>query len=86
MFVLLICWVVIGITAGFVGTKVTDLRGDDPKLGMIAGALGAVLGGGIFHFLKHTPPNATDYFSTLIAAVAGVLVTVIWFAARKAAA
>jgi len=85
MFILLVSWIAIGLIAGFIGSKLVKLGDDDPRIGSMIGALGAVVGGEIFHFFSKTAPNATDYWSMLIAAATGVIVVIVWFTIRKSA-
>lgn len=85
MFILLVAWIGAGLIAGFVGSKVVKLGDDDPRIGSMIGAVGAVVGGATTHFLSKTAPNATDYTSMLVAAAAGVVAVVVWYAIRKSA-
>ena len=85
MFILLVSWIAVGLIAAFVGSKLVKLGDDDPRIGAVVGALGAVAGGGIFHYFAKTAPNATDYWSIVIAASAGVVAMTVWFAIRKSA-
>ena len=68
--------------AGFIGSKLVRLGDDDPRIGSVIGALGAVIGGGIFHYFANTAPNATDFYSIVLAAVVGALAVIVWFAIR----
>ena len=49
-------WIVLGIIAGFIASKVVSLRGDDPKMGICAAAIGALIGGG-FTACSAEPPS-----------------------------
>ena len=84
MFILLLAWVATGAIAGFVGGKLVTTS-DDPRLGAITGGAASTVVGGVFHLFSKTPPNATDYWSIVVAAGAGVLAVVIWYAIRTAA-
>ncbi len=85
MFILLTSWIALGLIAGFVGSKLVELSDDDPRIGSVVGAVGAVVGGGIFHYFAKTAPNATDYWSIVVAASVGAVAVVVWFAIRKSA-
>jgi uncharacterized membrane protein YeaQ/YmgE (transglycosylase-associated protein family) len=84
MFLLLLAWIATGAVAGFIGGKLVTTS-DDPRLGAVAGGVASAVIGGLFHFFSKTPPNATDYWSIVVAAGAGVLAVVIWYAVRTAA-
>ena len=81
MFILLLAWIVTGAVAGFVGGKLVTTS-DDPRLGAITGGVASAVSGGLFHLFSKTPPNATDYWSILVAAGAGIVAVVIWYAIR----
>ena len=85
MFILLVSWVVIGLITGFVGSNLVKLGDDDPRIGSVVGAVAAVVGGGIFHYFAKTAPNATDYWSIVVAAAVGVMAVIVWFAIRMSA-
>ena len=52
--VVLITWVVTGLIVGFVMSKVVNLRGDDPRLGIGASVLGAIVGGIMYCMISGT--------------------------------
>jgi len=54
MLVALISWIAVGVIAGAVGGKVVNLRGDDPRLGLLVGAIAASVGGFAFRFFSST--------------------------------
>jgi uncharacterized membrane protein YeaQ/YmgE (transglycosylase-associated protein family) len=84
MFIGLVCWIVIGLIAGLCVNKVIKLRGDDPKLGPIAGAAGAAVGGMLFGVFS-TAGLAVFDARSLLAAAAGALATLAaWHLARRA--
>ena len=85
MFILLVSWVVIGLITGFVGSNLVKLGDDDPRIGSVVGAVAAVVSGGIFHYFAKTAPNATDYWSIVVAAAVGVMAVIVWFAIRMSA-
>jgi uncharacterized membrane protein YeaQ/YmgE (transglycosylase-associated protein family) len=73
MLIGIVGWVVSGLIVGFIAAQVVSLRGDDPRLGVVMGAVGAVIGGGLYsYFGGHavTPFNPTSLFFAAIAAVA----------------
>ncbi len=67
-------WVVLGVIAGFIASKVVSLRGDDPKMGIGAGAIGGLIGGWLYSLISGsavTPFNPKSlFFAAIVAAVA----------------
>jgi len=79
----LIGWVVIGLVSGFVGSKLVDLRGDDPQVDLIAGVMGALFAGAMGNMLNGVGITGFTYWS-FIAALAGAVVAVAgWHTIRR---
>jgi uncharacterized membrane protein (DUF441 family) len=51
----LIGWVMIGLLVGCIASKIVDLRGDDPRLGLVV-ACGGVAGVVIWHRMRSREP------------------------------
>jgi len=70
-------WVAVGLVVGFIATKVVNLRGDDPKFGLAASTVGAIVAG-IIHAVVSgagvTPWNPWNLLWAAVGAGAGVLV------------
>jgi uncharacterized membrane protein YeaQ/YmgE (transglycosylase-associated protein family) len=72
-----ICWVVLGTIAGFIASKVISLRGDDPRMGIAAAVVGAVIGGWLYTYFS-TGEAAFHGMSLLFAAIAAVVALTAW--------
>ena len=48
MFVNLVCWMALGLVAGFIASRLIDQRADDPKLGIVLAGVAAVIGGVLY--------------------------------------
>jgi uncharacterized membrane protein YeaQ/YmgE (transglycosylase-associated protein family) len=80
-------WIVLGIIAGLIASKVVSLRGDDPKMGICAAAIGALIGGWLYSLFSGSAVTSFNPKSLLFAAVAAVVVLVAFHGWRwKAAA
>jgi uncharacterized membrane protein YeaQ/YmgE (transglycosylase-associated protein family) len=69
-------WVVLGIIVGFIASKVVSLRGDDPRMGIVASAGGALVGGCLYSFFSGMAVTSFNPKSLLFAAIAAVVVLV----------
>jgi uncharacterized membrane protein YeaQ/YmgE (transglycosylase-associated protein family) len=76
MFVNLICWIAIGLTGGFIASRLVNQRGDDPKLGIMLGAAGAVVFGLAFGMFGKGGLNEFNV-GCLWAAVVGAAVALV---------
>ena len=81
MLISLLGWIVVGLTVGFVASRVIDLRGDDPRLGIALGVTGAVAGG----FLQGgigSGVGAFSFWSLLVALAGAVAAMAVWHGMR----
>jgi uncharacterized membrane protein YeaQ/YmgE (transglycosylase-associated protein family) len=84
MFVVVIgAWVVAGLLVAVIATKVVNLRGDDPKLGFIAGVAGALAAGLTCAMVSGTGVSTWSWWSVLSAAIGGIVSVAAWHAVRS---
>ncbi len=76
----IIRWLVIGLIAGFVGSKIVNNRGEGLFLDIVLGIVGAFVGGYIFHLLGYAGVNGLNLWSMLVAVVGAVVVLVLYHA------
>lgn len=76
-------WVLVGLVVGFVASKVVNLRGDDPRLGVIAAVGGAVLAAGIYTVVGGAGVSGWNVWSLAWAAVGGVAGAAVWHGVRS---
>jgi uncharacterized membrane protein YeaQ/YmgE (transglycosylase-associated protein family) len=83
MFVGILGWLVVGFIVGFVASKMVNLRGDDPKLGIFA-AVGGAFGAGVLHaMIGSVSVSAWNPWSVLVAVIGAVVGVVIWHIIRS---
>jgi uncharacterized membrane protein YeaQ/YmgE (transglycosylase-associated protein family) len=70
----IIAWVVLGLVAGFLGSKIVNKRGEGAVLDIILGIVGAVVGGFLFHLIGATGVTAFNLWSLLVAVIGSVVV------------
>ena len=82
----LLAWAVLGLLAGFVGSKLVNKRGEGLILDIILGIVGAVAGGFVFRALGAPGVSGLNLFSLFVAVIGSVLVLVLYHAvwARRA--
>ncbi len=81
-------WIVLGLVAGFIGSKIVNRRGEGFLLDIILGIVGAVVGGWLFSALGGHGVTGFNLYSIFVAAVGAIIVLVIYHALfrRKPAA
>ncbi|HEX4056079.1 MAG TPA: GlsB/YeaQ/YmgE family stress response membrane protein [Tepidisphaeraceae bacterium] len=78
MFLGVVGWIVLGLIAGFIASKVVDLRGDDPRTGLCVGAIGALVGGWLYSLFSGHAVTTFNPISLLFAAMASVVALLVW--------
>ncbi len=77
-----LAWIVLGLIAGFIGSKLVNKRGEGLFLDIILGIVGAVVGGWVFSLFGGFGVSGLNLHSLLVAIVGAVLVLVIYHAIR----
>ena len=86
MFVNLVVWSVLGMVAGMIAGKLFKSNGDDPKLDLVVGVIGAVIGGVLMAYLGHNGMATFNAGAMLLAAIGAVAALAAWHAFRALAA
>jgi uncharacterized membrane protein YeaQ/YmgE (transglycosylase-associated protein family) len=76
-------WIVVGLAVGFIVSKMVNLRGDDPKLGMAAAAVGALVGGIVYTVKSGAGISGFNPWGVLTAAICALVAVAIWHAVRS---
>jgi uncharacterized membrane protein YeaQ/YmgE (transglycosylase-associated protein family) len=84
MLIGIIGWVLLGLLAGFIASKVVNLRGDDPRIGIGLSGVAAVVGGCIYSAISGSAVSSFNVWSLLFAGIAAVASLVIWHRVRRA--
>jgi uncharacterized membrane protein YeaQ/YmgE (transglycosylase-associated protein family) len=79
-----IAWIVLGLIAGFVGSKLVNKRGEGILLDIVLGVVGAVVGGWLFSFFGAAGVTGLNLYSLLVAVVGAIVVLVVYHAIRRA--
>ncbi len=74
----IIAWIVLGLIAGFIASKLVNKTGEDIVLDIGLGIVGAVVGGFVFNQLGAAGVTGFNLYSMLVAVIGAVLVLVIY--------
>jgi uncharacterized membrane protein YeaQ/YmgE (transglycosylase-associated protein family) len=77
-------WILLGLIAGFLGSKIVNRRGEGIFLDIVLGIAGAVAGGYLFTFFGAGRVTGLNAYSVLVATVGAVLVLVLYHGIRRA--
>ena len=75
-----IAWIVLGLLAGFIGSKLVNKSGEGFFLDVLLGVVGAVLGGWLFSAFGASGVTGLNLYSLLVAVVGSVLFLVAYHA------
>jgi uncharacterized membrane protein YeaQ/YmgE (transglycosylase-associated protein family) len=79
-----IAWIILGLIAGFVGSKLVNRQGEGVMLDIILGVVGAILGGWIFTRFGAQGVTGLNLYSIFVAIIGAVVFLVIYHAIRRA--
>jgi drug/metabolite transporter (DMT)-like permease len=83
MFIGIIGWVVVGLAVGFVVSKVLDLHGDDPMLGIGAALGGAILFAVLYTVISGAGVSYFNLWSLMFAAIGAGVGVATWHLIRS---
>jgi uncharacterized membrane protein YeaQ/YmgE (transglycosylase-associated protein family) len=76
----IIAWIILGLIAGFVASKIVNKRGEGLLRDIILGIIGALVGGWLFHVFGAAGVTGLNLYSLLVAIVGAVVVLVVYHA------
>jgi uncharacterized membrane protein YeaQ/YmgE (transglycosylase-associated protein family) len=76
-------WIVTGIIVGFIVSKMVNLHGDDPKLGIAVGAIAALIGGTVYTVRSGAGVVGFNAMCLLTAAICALVAVIAWHMIRS---
>jgi uncharacterized membrane protein YeaQ/YmgE (transglycosylase-associated protein family) len=80
-----LAWIILGLVAGFIGSKLVNKTGEGVILDIVLGIIGAVAGGWLFNMFGASGVTGLNLYSLLVAVVGAVIALVLYHAVRGAA-
>ena len=80
-----VAWIILGLIAGFIGSKLVNKRGEGMILDIVLGVVGAFVGGWLFNTFGASGVTGLNLYSLLVAVVGAVVVLVVYHAIRRVA-
>ena len=78
-----LAWIVLGLIAGFIGSKIVDKTGAGLFLDIVLGVVGAVVGGWVFGLLGGSGVTGLNLYSLAVAVVGAIAVLLLYHAIRR---
>jgi uncharacterized membrane protein YeaQ/YmgE (transglycosylase-associated protein family) len=76
----IIAWIVLGLIAGFIASKIVNKAGEGVFLDIVLGIVGALVGGFLFQTFGMGGVSGVYLYSILVAVVGAIVVLVIYHA------
>ena len=74
----IISWIILGLIAGYIGSKIVDKQGQGFWLNIALGIVGALVGGFVFDFFGSTGVTGLNIWSMIVAIVGSVVMLLIY--------
>ena len=75
-----IAWIVLGLVAGFIGSKLVNKSGEGLIRDVLLGVVGAIIGGYLFNLFGASGVTGLNLYSVLVAVVGAVVFLVVYHA------
>ncbi len=70
----IIAWLVLGLIAGFIGSKIVNKSGEGVLLDIVLGIVGAVVGGFLFSLVGAAPVTGFNIYSLIVAVIGAIVI------------
>jgi uncharacterized membrane protein YeaQ/YmgE (transglycosylase-associated protein family) len=78
-----LAWMVLGLIAGFIGSKIVNSRGEGILLDILLGVVGAFAGGWLFHIFGAPGVSGLNLYSLFVAVIGSAVLLVLYHALRR---
>lgn len=75
-----LAWIVLGLVAGFIGSKLVNKSGEGLIRDILLGVVGAIVGGYMFNLFGASGVTGLNLYSVLVAVVGAVVFLVVYHA------
>jgi uncharacterized membrane protein YeaQ/YmgE (transglycosylase-associated protein family) len=75
-----IAWIVLGLVAGFIASKLVNKSGEGMLLDIVLGIVGAVVGGWLFNVFGMAGVTGLNVYSLLVAVIGAAVFLVLYHA------
>ena len=76
----IIAWLVLGLIAGFIASKIVNHTGSGLVMDIVLGVIGAFVGGFLFNFFGHTGVSGFNLYSAMVATLGAIVVLFLYHA------
>ena len=81
----IIAWIILGLIAGFIGSKLVNKTGEGMVMDIVLGVIGAVVGGFIFNMFGGQGVTGLNLYSLVVAVIGAIVVLLVYRAVIRRA-
>ncbi len=74
----ILAWLILGLIAGFIGSKIVNRTGEGLLLDIVLGVVGALVGGFLFNMFGAVGVTGLNLWSLVVAVVGAVVVLIVY--------
>lgn len=78
-----IAWIVLGLIAGFIASKLVNKTGEGMLMDIVLGIVGAVVGGWLFNAFGMAGVSGLNVYSLLVAVIGAALFLIVYHALTR---
>ena len=79
-----LAWIVLGLLAGFIGSKIFNKQGEGMLLDILLGIVGAIVGGVLFNAFGTSGVTGLNLYSLFVAVIGAIVLLFAYHAIRRA--
>ena len=79
----ILAWLVLGLIAGFIGSKLVNKTGEGLVLDIGLGIVGAIVGGWLFSVFGMSGVTGVNLYSLVVAVIGAVVLLLVYHAIRR---
>jgi uncharacterized membrane protein YeaQ/YmgE (transglycosylase-associated protein family) len=72
----ILAWIIVGLIAGFIGSKIVNKTGEGMIRDIVLGIVGAIVGGWIFTAMGASGVTGVNFYSIFVAVIGAIVVLV----------
>jgi uncharacterized membrane protein YeaQ/YmgE (transglycosylase-associated protein family) len=79
----ILAWIILGLLAGFIGSKIVNKSGEGMILDILLGIVGAIIGGWLFNTFGAAGVSGLNLYSLFVAVIGSIIFLVVYHAIRR---
>jgi uncharacterized membrane protein YeaQ/YmgE (transglycosylase-associated protein family) len=79
----IITWIILGLVAGFIASKIVNRHGEGILLDVVLGVVGALVGGWVFSLIGAHGVTGFNLYSLMVAVAGSILILLLYHAIRR---